>query len=149
MWTMFMVLSSWQSYWKSSFDKCRTVSRNRCSGTELSVCQGTTCEWHERKLDIYMGPSATSRHQKSMEAYLEVGSGGQFSPSAWPHNLASGFRPLSATVVSAEPFSLRTGTLRCLQKEMATCWSVSLWRDPDDVLGGEQTKEAVSLFTSF
>ena len=36
---------------------------------------------------------------------------------------------------SAEPFSHRTGTLRCLQKEMATCrhWSVSLWRDPDDV----------------
>jgi len=28
-----------------------------------------------------------------------------------------------------------TGTLRCLQKEMATYrhWSVSLWRDPDDV----------------
>jgi len=46
-----------------------------------------------------------------------------------------GFRPPSATVVSAEPFSHRTGTLRCLQKEMATYrhWSVSLWRDPDDV----------------
>ena len=41
----------------------------------------------------------------------------------------------SATVVSAEPFSHGTGTLRCLQKEMATYrhWSVSLWRDPDDV----------------
>jgi len=28
-----------------------------------------------------------------------------------------------------------TGTLRCMQKEMATYrhWSVSLWRDPDDV----------------
>ena len=40
----------------------------------------------------------------------------------------------SATVVSAEPFSHGTGTLRCLQK-MATYrhWSVSLWRDPDDV----------------
>jgi len=38
-------------------------------------------------------------------------------------------------VVSAEPFSHGTGTLRCLQKEMATYrhWSVSLWRDPDDV----------------
>ena len=46
-----------------------------------------------------------------------------------------GFRPPSATVVSAEPFSRGTGTLRCLQKEMATYkhWSVSLWRDPDDV----------------
>jgi len=44
-------------------------------------------------------------------------------------------RPPSATVVSAEPFSHGTGTLRCLQKEMATYrhWSVSLWRDPDDV----------------
>ena len=30
------------------------------------------------------------------------------------------FRPPSATVVSAEPFSHGTGTLWCLQKEMAT-----------------------------
>jgi len=31
--------------------------------------------------------------------------------------------------------SMETGTLRCLQKEMVTCrhWSVSLWRDPDNV----------------
>ena len=38
-------------------------------------------------------------------------------------------------MVSAEPFSHGTGTLRCLQKEMATYrhWSVSLWRDPNDV----------------
>ena len=45
---------------------------------------------------------------------------------------ATRFRPPSATVVSAEPFSHGTGTL---QKEMATYrhWSVSLWRDPDDV----------------
>ena len=51
------------------------------------------------------------------------------------HNPATRFRPPSATVVSAEPFSHGTGTLRCLQKEMATFshWSVSLWRDPDDV----------------
>ena len=43
---------------------------------------------------------------------------------------ATGFRPPSATVVSAEPFSHGTGTLQCLQKEMATYrhWSVSLWR---------------------
>jgi len=54
-------------------------------------------------------------------------SGGQFSLSVWPHNPATLFRPPSATVVSAEPFSHRTGTLRCLQKEMATDrhWSVS------------------------
>jgi len=45
------------------------------------------------------------------------------------------FRPPSATVVSAEPFSHGTGTLRCLQKEMATYrhWSVARPRDPDDV----------------
>ena len=50
-------------------------------------------------------------------------SGGQFSPSVRP-NPATGFRPPSAT-----------GTLWCLQKEMATYrhWSVSLWQDPDDV----------------
>jgi len=38
-----------------------------------------------------------------------------------------------ATVASVEPFSHGTGTLRCLQKDMATNyshWSVSLWRDP-------------------
>jgi len=66
---------------------------------------------------------------------LEVGSGGHFSPSVWPHNPPTGFRPPSATVVSAEPFSHGTRTLRCLQKEMATYrhWSVSLWQDPDDV----------------
>ena len=65
----------------------------------------------------------------------EVGSGGQFSPSVRPHNPATVFRPPSATVVSTEPFSHGTGTLRCLQKEMATYrhWSVSLWWDPDDV----------------
>ena len=59
-------------------------------------------------------------------------SGGQFSPSVWPHNPATLFQPFSATVVSAKPFLHGTGTL---QKEMATyrCWSVSLWRDPDDV----------------
>ena len=36
---------------------------------------------------------------------------------------------------STEPFSHRTGTLQCLQKEMVTYrhWSVSLWRDSDDV----------------
>ena len=50
-----------------------------------------------------------------------------------PHNPATGFRPPSATVLSAELFSQGTGTLQCLQKEMATYRSVSLWRDPDDV----------------
>jgi len=38
-------------------------------------------------------------------------------------------------VISAEPFLHGQGTLWCLQKEMATYrhWSVSSWRDPDDV----------------
>ena len=55
--------------------------------------------------------------------------------SVWPHNPATRFRPPSATVVSAEPVSHRTGTLRCLHKEKKTYrhWSVSLWQDPDDV----------------
>ena len=37
--------------------------------------------------------------------------------------------------IPRQQFSLGAGTLRCLQKEMATYrhWSVSLWRDPDDV----------------
>ena len=48
---------------------------------------------------------------------------------------ATRFQPPSATVVFAELFSHGTRTLQCLQKEMATYrhWSVSLWRDPDDV----------------
>ena len=44
----------------------------------------------------------------------------QFSPNLQPHNVATGFQPSSATVVSAETFPHGTGTLRCLQKEMAT-----------------------------
>jgi len=38
-------------------------------------------------------------------------------------------------MVSAEPLSHETRTLRCLQKEMATYrhWSVSLWQDPENV----------------
>jgi len=37
-----------------------------------------------------------------------------------PHNPATRFQPPLATVVSVEPFSHGTGTLRCLQKEIAT-----------------------------
>jgi len=42
---------------------------------------------------------------------------------------------LSATVVSAGPFSHWAQMLQCLWREMATCrhWSVSLWREPDGV----------------
>ena len=65
-----------------------------------------------------------------LKSKLEVGSGGQFSPSVWPHNPTTGFRPPSATVVSAELFPHGTGTLRYLQKEMATyrLWSVLVAR---------------------
>jgi len=61
--------------------------------------------------------------------------GCQFPPSVRPHNPATGLWPPFVTVVSAEPFSHRTGTLWCLQKEMATCrhWSVSLCWDSDNV----------------
>ena len=73
--------------------------------------------------------------QRHLETVAVPSCQSKFSPSVWPHNPATGFRPPSATVVSAEPFSHGTGTLWCLQKEMATDrhWSVSLWRDPDDV----------------
>ena len=42
---------------------------------------------------------------------------------------------VKGTSECSELCSHGTGTLRCLQKEMATYrhWSVSLWRDPDDV----------------
>ena len=42
---------------------------------------------------------------------------------------------LKSLKTSAEPFSHGTETLRCLHKEMATYrhWSMSLWRDSDDV----------------
>jgi len=77
----------------------------------------------------------TCWHQKSMNPKLEVGPGGQLWPNVRHHNPAIGFWRSSATVVSIEPFSHGTGTLRCLQKEMATYrhWSVSLRWDPDDV----------------
>ena len=50
----------------------------------------------------------------------------EISAKVWP--------PL-AILVSTSPFSHGTGTLWCLQNEMATYrhWPVSLWRDPDDV----------------
>ena len=86
-------------------------------------------------LEAGMAGLATSWHQNSMELQLEVGSGGQFLPSVPPYNPATWFWPPSATVVSTEPFLHWTGTQCCLLKEMATCkhWSVSLWRDSDDV----------------
>ena len=65
---------------------------------------------------------ATATIPQSSLSFLQITqwSGGQFSPSVRTHNPATRFQLPSATVVSAEPFSHRTGTLRCLQKEMAT-----------------------------
>jgi len=50
-------------------------------------------------------------------------------------SMSTDVRLVTSSELTAEPFSHGTGTLRCLQKEMATYrhWSVSLWRDPDDV----------------
>ena len=75
------------------------------------------------------------REWECWKPFLHISSG-ELSPSVWPHNPATGFWPPSATLVFTEPFSRGTGTLQCLQKEIATYrrhWSVSLWRDPDDV----------------
>jgi len=44
-----------------------------------------------------------------MEAWLEVGSGGQFPPSVQPHNPATGFWPPSAMVVSLNRFHTEQG----------------------------------------
>jgi len=83
------------------------------------------CNWYSRPVVLCTQCSLFSRDHC---CWREV-------ETRWPHNPATGFRPPSATVVSAEPFSHWTRTLRCLQKEMATYrhWSVSLRRDPDDV----------------
>ena len=45
---------------------------------------------------------ANSWHQKSMEAWLEVDSGGQLSPNVRPHNQTIGFRPPSAELLSRD-----------------------------------------------
>ena len=68
------------------------------------------CDWHPGSRCGWTCNQLTSK----------VCSGSQFSPSVRPHNSATRFRLPSATVVSAEPFSYGTGTLRCLWKEMAT-----------------------------
>jgi len=82
---------------------------------------GSRCGWTCNQLTSKVDEGITGSR---------LNSGGQFSPSVWPHNPATGFRPPSATVVTAEPFSHGTGTLQCLQKEMATYrhWSVLVAR---------------------
>jgi len=113
------------SWWTKSSNM--TVGQSSLISLAHHCCDwhpGNRCGWTCNQLTLKVDGGITGS-----------GSGGQFSPSVWPHNPATGFRPPSATVVSAEPFLHGTGTLRCLQKEMATYrhWSVSLWRDPDDV----------------
>jgi len=58
----------------------------------------------------------------------------QFPPSVQPHNLVTGFHLPRQQWSLLNHFTHRTGTLRCLQKEMAIYrhWSVSLRWDPDD-----------------
>ena len=51
-------------------------------------------------------PSTVTRAVSELWSDLVTG---QFSTSVWPHNPATGFRPPSATVVSAKPFSHGTG----------------------------------------
>jgi len=101
-----------------------------------SLCQVIAA--YTLRLNSRAGTEGSTVSSLICDRWLILGSEtlSQFSPSVWPHNPATGFWPPSATVVSAEPFSHGTGTLQCLQKEMATIrhWSVSLWRDPDDVL---------------
>jgi len=79
-------------------------------------------QWHMLWLDLQpVEIKSRWRHNWKLAQVVS------FHRSVWPHN--------PATVVSAKPFSHGTGTLRCLQKEIATYrhWSVSLWQDPDDV----------------
>ena len=87
-----------------------------------------------------MAGLATSSHQKSIEAKLEVGSGGQLSPNVQPHNPATGFRPSSATVVSTEPFSHGTGTLSACRRK---------WRLADtDLCSCGETQTMSHIFES-
>jgi len=118
------------SWWRKSW--------NMIVGLSSLIFLAHHCyDWHPGSRYGWTCNQLTSKVDGGITGLLEVGSGGQFSPSVRPHNRQPGFkfRPPSATVVSAEPFSHGTGTLLCLQKEMATYrhWSVSLWRDPDDV----------------
>jgi len=83
----------------------------------------------------YPSPTiATTDIQEAAVTDLQPGSGGQLSPNVRPHNQATRFWPSLATVFSTELFC--TEHAHCgACKEMATYrhWSVSLWRDPDDV----------------
>ena len=65
------------------------------------------CDWHPGNHCGWTYNQLTSKVDGGI-------TGGQFSCSVRPHNLATGFRPPSSTVVSTEPFSHGTGTLRCM-----------------------------------
>jgi len=109
-------------------DSCRVLSiiiDSRQKSSNVTVGQSSLIslthhfyDWHPGSCCGWTCNQLTSKVDGGI---TEVGSGGQFSPSVWPHNPATGFWPPSATVVSPKPFSYGTATLRCLQKEMATC----------------------------
>ena len=107
---------------------CMTVCSSCCvlpMKTVLSVC--VNCWWQLVKNWTTSSPRYNKRPVSAASSHF------------WhsPLSIVSAVKTTwhSATVVSAEPFSHGTGTLRRLQKEMATYrhWSVSWWRDPDDV----------------
>ena len=81
---------------------------------------------------------AKGQRSRSHESNVKCGGLAEASflaPLVWIAFLVSSCWLSITEDVSAEPFSHGTGTLRCLQKEMATYrhWSMSLWRDSDDV----------------
>ena len=95
-------------HWKTRTATLKSRHRHTDSQCSQCSCRNIAVMWSH------------SRAQTVHDAYIQN---------------ASLSRLPSATVVSTEPFSHGTGTLRCLQKKMATCrlWSVSLRRDSDDV----------------
>jgi len=97
------------------------VSRRCCSPASLPTLQAHHQTQPLSNTNTYMQTDKRRQYQASSSRMRVMN-----------HNC---HEPPSATVVSDEPFSHGTETLRCLQKEMATYrhWSVSLWRDPDDV----------------
>ena len=74
---------------------------------------------------IITSPGLSTRDRKSrLHCFSDKNSWNNLedrSRSLYNHSALAGFRLPSATVVSAEPFSHGTGTLRCLQKDTELC----------------------------
>jgi len=95
-----------------------------------SLTSFSMAHWMCKSLLVFHCDYSSSSYQLS---YLTLNN---IDLEIWVRGHSRSFWPPSATVISTEPFLHGTGTLRCLQKKMATYkhWSVSsLWRDPDDV----------------